>query len=105
MSLRLCFLVGLVYCSLLGASATRQLTDSSLGKYGLYNSANSALGLGNILPGPSYVTVSPADDFSCDKAACDKTGGSLSTASVTYCDSHIPVTMCVCTEAPYNTSR
>ena len=106
MAPRVCLLVGLVCCAVLGASASRHLTDSSLGKYGIYNQGlSTALPLGDVLPKQGYVIVSPGDSSKCNKEVCNKAGGKLSTASARFCDQSAPVAICVCSGAPHDTNR
>ena len=87
-------------------SVGRHLTDSSLGKDEIYNEGlSTALPLGTVLPKQSFTIVTPGDDSSCNKKQCDKAGGTLSAAKVTYCDQESPVAICVCSGAPHDTGR
>ena len=99
------WLLGLVW-AVLGVSATRHLTDTSLGKYGIFNQGLSlALPLANVLPNQNYNLNATEDPSDCNTGACNRAGGTLSTASVTYCDQAAPVAMCVCSGAAHDTNR
>ena len=99
------WLLGLVW-AVLGVSATRHLTDTSLGKYGIFNQGLSlALPLANVLPNQNYKLNATEDPSDCNTGACNRAGDTLSTASVTYCDQAAPVAMCVCSGAAHDTNR
>ena len=92
--------------AVLGVSATRHLTDTSLGKHGIYNQGLSlALPLANVLPNQNYVLNATEDSSDCNKWACDGAGGTLTAASATYCDQAAPVAICVCSGAAHDTNR
>ena len=97
---KIAILTLLLLCDCLqGASAT-------LAQYALYPQGPSGpTPVQSFLPEQGFTLASTTDLSACNKAECDKVKGSISAASVTYCDMTAVIIICICSGAPYDSSR